>query len=71
MTDNKTKDISPEDRKWCFRAFTTQQAYRSGRFFDEHFFTDHAEMKVFSAEHSAKYKPTYPNYCSTYFDVKP
>ena len=37
-------------------------AYKS-----EKYFTDHTEMKVFSAKHSASEKPRFPNYVSMYW----
>lgn len=72
IVDGKLKDgdkvLVECERVWVFRAYTTEQAYRTERFFDEKEFTDHTEMKVFSAKHSAEHKRIYPNYVSNYTD---
>lgn len=60
--------MKTEVRTWVFRTFTTQQAYKVGRFYFEKEFTDFNKMKTFSANHSAEYKKQFPGYCSTYFD---
>jgi len=55
---------------WRFCAYKTENDYESG---DHYFMKDflcHTKMKKFSAKHSAKEKPRYPDYCSMYWKVE-
>jgi hypothetical protein len=55
---------------WRFCAYKTKKKYESGEHYFVKDFLDHAEMKVFSGEHSAKEKPLYPDYCSMYWKIE-
>lgn len=54
---------------WRFCAYKSSKDYESGKHYFMKYFLDHAEMKVFSAEFSAREKPLYPGYCSTYLKL--
>jgi hypothetical protein len=55
---------------WRFCAYKSNEDYESGDHYFMKDFLDHAEMKVFSSEHSAKEKPIHPGYCSMYWKIE-
>lgn len=64
MPTQDTKQNKWEERIWIFIAYKEE-----GLPFFSKLFTDHAEMKVFSAEHSDKNKSLCKDYSSTYFEL--
>lgn len=52
---------------WRFCAYKSENDCKRGVHYFEKYFTDHTEMKVFSAKHSASEKPRFPNYVSMYW----
>jgi hypothetical protein len=64
------KDSAEEEFiAWQFFAYKSEKDYEEGNYYFRKIFDDHAEMKMFSARHSAYDKKLYPNYCSTYEKV--
>lgn len=55
---------------WLFRAYKNEKCYDLGEFFFEKTFTNHEELKTFSANHSYENKKKYPEYCSMYWKIK-
>lgn len=51
---------------WLFTEFLTQDDYQNGSPFAYKLFDDFNKMKEFGATESARWKPAYPDYCSTY-----
>ena len=54
---------------WRFCAYKSEQDYDNGNHFFMKDFTDHTEMKTFSADHSYENKKLYPDYCSMYWNL--
>lgn len=61
---------APKEKSWRFRAYESDDHYKRDDFFFEKIFTDHGEMKTFSAKHSFENEQKFPNYCSMYWLVE-
>jgi hypothetical protein len=64
---NETKPLNQPSVMWRFCAYKSEKDYECGVHYFEKYFTDHTEMKVFSAKHSSTEKPSNPNYVSMYW----
>lgn len=65
--ENETKPLKQPVVMWRFCAYKSENDYERGVHYFEKYFTDHTEMKNFSAKHSAREKPRNPNYVSMYW----
>lgn len=55
---------------WRFCAYKSEQDYNDKRHYFKKYFFNHVKMKLFSGEHSAKEKLSYPDYVSNYWKIE-